>query len=59
MNYTYSDGVKEGMEIARKMLCDALNIEEESLAKAVAQARLMRIKLDQYEKTTRNWWLAG
>jgi hypothetical protein len=54
MNYTYLDGVKEGMEIARKMLCDALNIEEESLGKAVAQARLMRIKLDQYEKTTRD-----
>ena len=54
MNYTYSDGVKEGMEIARKMLCDALNVEQESLGKAVAEARLMRIELDKYEKTTRD-----
>ena len=59
MNYTYSDGVKEGMEIARQMLCKALGKEIDSFGKAVAHVDLLIIKLDQYEKTTRDWWLAG
>jgi hypothetical protein len=54
MNYTYSDGVKEGMEIARQMLCKALGKEIDSFGKAVAHVDLLIIKLDQYEKTTRD-----
>jgi hypothetical protein len=46
----YKDGVKEGMEIARQMLCKSLGKEVPSFGQAVAHVDILMLKVEQYEK---------
>jgi hypothetical protein len=46
----YKDGVKEGIEIARQMLCKSLGKEVLSFGQAVAHVDILMLKVEQYEK---------
>jgi hypothetical protein len=46
----YKDGVKEGIEIARQMLCKSLGKEVPSFGQAVAHVDILMLKVEQYEK---------
>ena len=55
----YKDGVKEGIEIARQMLCKSLGKEVPSFGQALAHIDILMLKVEQYEKNPIDWWLAG
>ena len=46
----YKDGVKEGIEIARQMLCKSLGKEVPSFGQALAHIDILMLKVEQYEK---------
>ena len=46
----YKDGVKEGIEIARQMLCKSLGKEVISFGQALAHIDILLLKVEQYEK---------
>jgi hypothetical protein len=46
----YKDGVKEGIEIARQMLCKSLGKEVPSFGQALAHVDILLLKVEQYEK---------
>jgi hypothetical protein len=46
----YKDGVKEGIEIARQMLCKSLGKEVPSFGQALAHIDILLLKVEQYEK---------
>ena len=46
----YKDGVKEGIEIARQMLCKSLGKEVPSFGQALAHVDILMLKVEQYEK---------
>jgi len=55
----YKDGVKEGIEIARQMLCKSLGKEVLSFGQAVAHVDILMLKVEQYEKNLVDWWLVS
>lgn len=53
----YKDGVKEGMEIARQMLCKSLGMDVDSFGKACAHVDKLIWEKKHYEKATFDEWL--
>ena len=50
----YKDGIAEGLEIARQMLCKALGQDIDSYGKAVAQVDKLIWEKERNEKSTFN-----
>ncbi len=55
----YKDGLAEGMEIARQMLCKAIGKECDSFGRAVGKLDIMLMEMERAnrEQTTINEWL--
>jgi len=50
----YKDGIAEGMEIARQMLCKSLGKEIDSFGRALAHVDKLIWEKERYEKATFN-----
>jgi len=48
----YKDGIKEGMEIARQMLCQSLEQDIDSFGRACAHVDKLMWEKARYEKAT-------
>jgi len=46
----YKDGIKEGMEIARQMLCKSLGKDIDSYGKALAHVDVMIIEMERNKR---------
>jgi hypothetical protein len=46
----YKDGIKEGMEIARQMLCKSIGKDIESYGKALAHVDVMIIEMERMKR---------
>lgn len=46
----YKDGVAEGVEIARQMLCNTLGKDIDSFGKALAQIDMMIIEMERVKR---------
>ena len=53
----YKEGIKEGMEIARQMLCKSLGKDLDSFGKACAHVDKLIWEKERYEKATFDEWL--
>ena len=55
----YKEGIAEGFEIARQMLCKSLGKDLPSFGQAVAHVDKLIWEKENNEQASIDWWLAG